>query len=129
MHCFRQAGWLDLLRQSGGAIGDLGYEGEPDVGHTPIKKRPHIDLGGVEHDLNRSLARVRVGVEWGVGHLTNWRILTTRYRSDLSRIDTDIQATAGLRSSTNSSPNSPSPTRGSKQHSQISEQLQCVAVA
>ena len=95
VHCFREAGWVDLVRRSGGAIGDLGYEGEPDVVHTPIKKRPNIDLRGFEHDINRSLARVRVGVERGVGHLKNWRILT-RYRSDLSRIDTYIQATAGL---------------------------------
>ena len=95
-HCFREAGWVDLLHHAGGGIGDLGYEGEPDVAHTPIKKRPNIGLRGVERDLNRSLARVRVGVEWGVGHLKNWRILTTRYRSDLARIDTDIQATVGL---------------------------------
>lgn len=96
VHCFREAGWVDLVRQSGGGIGDLGYEGEPDIVHTPIKKRPNIDLRGFERDLNRSLARVRVGVEWGVGHFKNWRITTTRYRSDLSRIDTDIQATVGL---------------------------------
>jgi hypothetical protein len=32
----------------------------------------------------------------GVAHLKNWRILASRYRSDLSRIDTDIQATTGL---------------------------------
>src|SRR5512135_1323818 len=95
VHCFREAGWVDLVRQSGGGIGDLGYEGEPDVVHTPIKKQPNIDLCGVERNLNRSLARVRVGVEWGAGHLKNWRILTTRYRSDLSRINTDIQTTVG----------------------------------
>ncbi len=94
--CFREAGWVDLVRRSGGGIGDLGYEGEPDIVHTPIKKRSNIDLRSFEHDLNRSLARVRVGVEWGVGHLKNWRITTTRYRSDLSRINTDIQATVGL---------------------------------
>lgn len=29
----------------------------------------------------------------GVAHLKDWRILASRYRSDLSRIDTDIQAT------------------------------------
>jgi hypothetical protein len=31
-----------------------------------------------------------------VAHAKNWRILATRYRSDLERIDTDIQATIGL---------------------------------
>lgn len=64
--------------------------------HTPLKKRPNVDLRGVEAGLHRSFARVCVGVEWGVGHLTNGRITTTRYRSDLTRIDTDVQATAGL---------------------------------
>ena len=96
VHCFREAGWVDLVRRSGGGIGDLGYEGELDIMHTPIKKRPNIDLRGVERNLNRSLARVRGGVEGGVGHRKNWRITTTRYRSDLSRIDTDLQATVGL---------------------------------
>jgi hypothetical protein len=31
-----------------------------------------------------------------VAHAKNWRILATRYRSDLSRIDADIQAAVGL---------------------------------
>lgn len=96
VHCFREAGWVDLVQQAGGAIGDLGYEGEPDAVHTPLKKRFHVDLHDVERGLNRSLARIRVGAEWGVGHLKNWRIAATRYRSDLSRIDTDIHATIGL---------------------------------
>lgn len=96
VHRFREAGWVELVRKSGGGIGDLGYEGEPGVVHTPIKKRPNVDLRGFEAGLNRSFTRIRVGVEWGVGHLKNWRILTTRYRSDLTRIDTDVQATVGL---------------------------------
>lgn len=96
VHCFRETGWVPLLRRSGGVLGDLGYEGEPDVVHIPIKKRPEAERRDVERDANRSFARVRVGVEWGVGHLKNWRILTTRYRSDLSRIDTDIHAAVGL---------------------------------
>jgi hypothetical protein len=64
--------------------------------HTPIKKRPNVDLRDVARDLNRSFARIRVGAEWGVGHLKNWRILSTRYRADPSRIDTDIQAIVSL---------------------------------
>lgn len=96
VHCFREAGWVELVAQSGGGIGDLGYEGEPDVVHTPIKKRRNVDLRDFERQLNRNFAYIRVGAEWGVGHLKNWRILTTRYRSGLSRIDTDIQAAVGL---------------------------------
>lgn len=84
------------MKKSGGGIGDLGYEGEPEVVYTPIKKRQKVGLRDLERHLNRGLAQIRVGAEWGVGHLKNWRILSTRYRSDLSRIDTDIQAAVGL---------------------------------
>lgn len=34
-------------------------------------------------------------MERAIAHLKNWRIPATRYRSGLSRIDTDIQAVAG----------------------------------
>jgi hypothetical protein len=63
---------------------------------TPVKKKPNIDLADFAKKLNAVFAKIRVPVEWGVGHLKNWRILATRYRSDLSRIDTDIQAAIGL---------------------------------
>src|SRR5512135_651196 len=89
-HCFREIGWVDLMKKSGGGIGDLGYEGEPEVVHTPFKKRQKVGLRDLERHLNRGLAQIRVGAEWGVGRLKNWRILTTRYRSDLSRIDTAV---------------------------------------
>ena len=96
VHCFHEAGWVELVRTSGGGIGDLGYEGELDVVHTPIKKRPNIDFRRFECDLNRAFTRIRVGAEWDVGHFKNWRIATTCYRFDLSRIGTDIQAVVGL---------------------------------
>jgi hypothetical protein len=67
------------MARSGGGIGDLGYEGEPDAVYTPIKKPQNTDLSDLERHLNRRLAR----------------ITTTCYRADLSRIDTDIQATVG----------------------------------
>ena len=41
-------------------------------------------------------AKIRVPVEWGIAHTKNWRILATRYRSDLARIDIDVQAVIGL---------------------------------
>lgn len=96
IHCLRAAGWVDLLKDIGQAIGDGGYQGEPDTITTPIKKKAGIDLTDQQKKFNTAFARIRVGVEWGVGHAKNWRILATRYRSDLTRIDTDIQATIGL---------------------------------
>ena len=95
-HRFREAGWVDLLHHADGGIGDLGYEDEPNVVHTPIKKRSNIDLCDHERQPTRTFARIRVSVEWRGGHLKNRRILATRYRSDLARIDTDIQTTVGL---------------------------------
>jgi len=96
IHCLREAGWVELLNKQGHAVGDGGYQGEPDAVKTPIKKRPGIDLTDNQKEYNTTFARIRVGVEWGVGHAKNWRILSTRYRSDLERIDTDIQAAIGL---------------------------------
>jgi DDE superfamily endonuclease/Helix-turn-helix of DDE superfamily endonuclease len=96
IHCLREAGWVALLKEKGHAVGDSGYQGEPDAVKTPIKRRPGIDLTDNQKEYNTTFARIRVGVEWGVGHAKNWRILTTRYRSDLERIDTDIQAAIGL---------------------------------
>ncbi|MGH8827834.1 MAG: transposase family protein [Jiangellaceae bacterium] len=96
IHCLREAGWVELLKRLGHALGDLGYEGEPDAVNTTIKKKPNIDLTHDQQEFNTAFARIRVAVEWGVAHAKNWRILATRYRSDLNRIDTDIQAVIGL---------------------------------
>lgn len=96
IHCLREAGWVDLLKQIDNALGDTGYIGEPDALNTPIKKKPTIDLTDEQKQFNTVFARIRVAVEWAIGHLKNWRILATRYRSDLSRIDTDTQAVLGL---------------------------------
>jgi hypothetical protein len=96
IHCLREAGWVDLLKQIDNALGDTGYIGEPDALNTPIKKKPRIDLTDEQKQFNTVFARIRVAVEWAIGHLKNWRILATRYRSDLSRIDTDAQAVLGL---------------------------------
>src|SRR5512132_4416090 len=76
-------------------MADLGYAGEPDLA-IPIRKKPKIDLNDEQKAFNTTFAKIRVAVEWGVAHVKNWRITSTRYRSDLERIDTDIQAFIGL---------------------------------
>jgi hypothetical protein len=92
--CFEQVGWNAVLVGSGGGVGDAGYQGCGLV--SPIKKRPGVDR--LEHDteFNAGLAKIRAGVEWGFAHLKNWRILAGRYRGDLHRIDSVIQAVTGL---------------------------------
>ena len=96
IHCLREAGWVTLLQTITPAAGDTGYIGEPGAILTPIKKKPRIDLTEQQKTFNTTYARIRVGAEWGVGHAKNWRILSTRYRSDLERLDADIQAAIGL---------------------------------
>nr|WP_326828409.1 transposase family protein [Parafrankia elaeagni] len=95
VHCFREAGWTRVVHRSGGCLTDLGYEGEPTL-HTPLKKKPGTPLPGWQKQLNTAFASVRVAAEWGVAHTKNWRILTTRHRSELGRIDADVQAAVGL---------------------------------
>jgi hypothetical protein len=63
VHCFRAAGGVELMARSGEAIGDLGYEGAPEV-ITPIKKRAGSDLADAERQFNTRLAQMRVAVEW-----------------------------------------------------------------
>lgn len=94
MRCFTEAALAKLLEGAGGMIADKGYQGSSVV--TPVKKKPGADLAEPDGALNRRLSTIRVAVEWAIAHLKNWRILATRYRSDLSRIDTDIRAVAGL---------------------------------
>lgn len=95
MHCFRAAGWSDLVAHSSGGIADLGYQGAAEL-VVPVKKPAGGTLAKSDRHFNTCLAKIRVPVEWGVAHLKNWRILATRYRCDLSRIDTNIQAVVGL---------------------------------
>lgn len=92
--CFEQSGFGAILAYSGGGVGDSGYQGCGLV--SPIKKRPGIDR--LEHDIafNTGLAKVRVSAEWGFAHAKNWRILAGRYRGDLCRIDSVVQAVTGL---------------------------------
>ncbi|MGH3998627.1 MAG: transposase family protein, partial [Pseudonocardiaceae bacterium] len=59
-------------------------------------KKPGAPRAESDIEFNTALAKIRVGAEWGIGHIKNWRILTSRYRGNLSRIDTVIQAVTGL---------------------------------
>ena len=94
MRCFTEAGVAKLLERCGGAIADKGYQGSSAI--TPIKKQPGGELAAPDQQFNTRLSKIRVAVEWAVAHLKNWHILATGYHSHLSRIDTDIQAVAGL---------------------------------
>jgi hypothetical protein len=94
-HCFDEAGIEAVLAGGGGGVGDSGYQGVDAV--TPIKKGPGGKLADAEKKFNTALASVRVGAEWVIAHVKNWRIMTSRYRRDVNeRLDNVILTTAGL---------------------------------
>ncbi len=82
------------LEGAGSIIADKSDQGSSVV--TPGKKKPGADRTEPDVALNGWLATIRVTVEWATAHLKNWRILATRYRSELHRTDTDIQASTNL---------------------------------
>ena len=46
--------------------------------------------------FNAQVASIRAVVERAIAHIKNWRIMTTRYRGHLDRIDNVILAAVGL---------------------------------
>ncbi len=92
--CFRQAGFAALLETAAERIADSGYQGCNLI--APLKKKPGVDRANSDIEFNTDLAKIRVGAEWGIAQVKNWRILASRYRGELSRIDTVVQAVAGL---------------------------------
>ncbi len=57
MHCFRAAGWVDMIAHADGGrgIGDLAYEGERKAVSMPVKKKPKKELAEFEKKINTIL--------------------------------------------------------------------------
>jgi hypothetical protein len=92
--CFDEAGLAAVLAGSGGLIGDAGYQGIDGI--TPFKENPARKLTDGHHRFNAQVAAIRFVVEQAIAHIKNWRIMTTRYRGHLDRIDNVILAAIGL---------------------------------
>jgi hypothetical protein len=94
-HSFDEAGLAEVAAGSGGGVGDAGYQGTDLL--TPAKKQPGCERTEDQKRVNAGIAALRVGAEWAIAHLKNWRITASRYRGYLSyRLDNVILATAGL---------------------------------
>ena len=93
-HCFDETGLAAILAGCGGLIGDTGYQGIDGI--TPIKQHPDRKLTDDQHRFNAQVASLRAVVERAIAHIKNWRIMTTRYRGHLDRIDNVILAAIGL---------------------------------
>lgn len=93
--CHDEAGLDAALDGAGGKVGDSGYQGTGLT--TPEKRKPKTELTPRQKRYNKSVSKIRVAVEWAIGHLKNWRIMTTRYRGVINhRLDNTILAVAGL---------------------------------
>lgn len=94
MYCFTQAGLNTLLGAAGGMIGDKAYQGSGMV--TSVRKPPGRQLPDAVRESTRKICKVRAVAERGVAHLKNWWVPSTRYRSDLRRLNTEAQVVVGL---------------------------------
>lgn len=93
-HCVDEAGLAAILAGCGGLVGDSGYQGIDGI--TPIKEKPDRKLTNDQHHFNAQIASIRTVVERAIAHIKNWRIMTTRYRGHLDRINNVILAAVGL---------------------------------
>jgi hypothetical protein len=92
--CFDESDLQTALVDSGGLVGDAGYQGVDMI--TPVKKQPGQGRRAGDKEFNRSLARLRAPAERGIAHLKNWWVLSTRYRSELDRLEGDLIVVTGL---------------------------------
>jgi hypothetical protein len=94
---FRETGLADVLAEhmhENLVIADLGYLGEPVL--TPVKKPPKGQLSPAQTQANKHLSGIRSAVERCIGHLKNWKILSTGYRRPLRKLGICLAAVAAL---------------------------------
>ena len=69
----------EIVRNSGGGIGDKGYQGCGDV-VTPRKTPPGGELSTGDQENNAAISALRTPVERLIAHFKSWRIFYTDYR-------------------------------------------------
>ena len=84
----------EIIRNSGGGIGDKGYQGSGMV--TPRKKPPRGELAAWEKKYNADVSSLRAPVERLVAHFKSWRILHTDYRRPYRTYHDAYDAARGL---------------------------------
>lgn len=84
----------EIVRASGGGIGDKGYQGSGLV--TPRKKPKGGELSKRDKESNRAISALRAPVERLVAHFKSWRIFHTDYRRPYSTYRDAFDAGRGL---------------------------------
>jgi DDE superfamily endonuclease/Helix-turn-helix of DDE superfamily endonuclease len=84
----------EIVANSGGGIGDKGYQGCDMV--TPRKKPPGGELSVGDKKNNAAISALRAPVERFVAHFKSWRILHTDYRRPYDTYRNAYDAARGL---------------------------------
>jgi hypothetical protein len=91
---FDQTPVKDIVRNSGGGIGDKGYQGTDLV--TPRKKPKGGELSPRDIECNAEISALRAPIERVVSHFKSWRILHTDYRRPYCTYRETYDAARGL---------------------------------
>ena len=75
---FKESPAAEIVRHSGGGIGDKGYIGSGMV--TPMRKPRRGEFSPGDRAYNKEVAALRAPVENFIAHFKAWRILHTDYR-------------------------------------------------
>lgn len=92
-HAFTASGLAATLSDCG-ILADLGYVG-CDV-HTGTRKPPGGELSENRKATNTELSAVRASVERCIAHLKDWKMLGSRYRAPLAKIDSVVRTVTAL---------------------------------
>jgi DDE superfamily endonuclease len=75
---FKESPVSEIVRNSGGGIGDKGYIGSGMV--TPMRKPRRGEFSQGDKAYNKQVSALRAPVEKFIAHFKSWRILHTDYR-------------------------------------------------
>ena len=84
----------EIVRKSGGGLGDKGYQGTSLA--TPRKKPKGGELSKRDKENNAALSSLRAPIERVVSHFKSWRIFHTDYRRPHSTYREAYDAARGL---------------------------------
>ena len=91
---FDETAVAEIIRNSGGGIGDKGYQGTSLA--TPRKKPKGGELSKRDKESNTAISALRAPVERVFAHFKSWRILHTDYRRPYPSYRDAFDAARGL---------------------------------
>jgi hypothetical protein len=91
---FTETPVAEIVRNSGGAIADKGYQGHIEA--TPRKKPRGGELSKGDKESNTAISALRAPIERVIAHFKSWRILHVDYRRPYHTYRDSFDATRAL---------------------------------